>query len=109
MKKKRNTRRPFTSPLPWLLAALVGVGLAVGIDTALRRALLRPAVISAYGVSICGVSHHVVLIYGDGRQRIVKGADILTDKETVKAVETLPENKAAAFNVCPKAPPLKIY
>lgn len=69
-----------------------------------------PRVISAYGVALCGVSHHVVLIYGDGRQRIVKGDAIISDKEVVAAVENLPPTKAGAFNICPpKAPPLKVY
>jgi hypothetical protein len=69
-----------------------------------------PRVVSAYGVSVCGLAHHVVLIYGDGRQRIVKGAAIISDKEVTEAVEKLPPAKAGAFNVCPsKAPPLKVY
>lgn len=66
-------------------------------------------VISAYGVGLCGVPHHVVLVYGDGTQRIVKGAQILNDKEALNAAETLPAEKANAINICPKPAELKVY
>lgn len=106
MKKKRKP-----PAVPFILTATLAAfvfGLAPG--ALLRNFGAARQVVSAYGVSICGLAHHVVLVYGDGRQRIVKGEAILSDQEVLDAIEKLPTEKAGAFSVCPpKAPPLKIY
>ncbi len=99
-------------PVPKVLALTMCVScLFLGLSSG---ALLRTygaarQVVSAYGVAVCGVSHHVVLVYGDGRQRIVKGRDILTDEDVRFAVEKLPPEKTGVFNICPPKPELKVY
>lgn len=105
MKKKRKPAFP-------LLTTAIGAALILGIAAGGLARMYGAArqVVSAYGVAVCGLTHHVVLIYGDGRQRIVKGEAIISDKEVTEAVENLPPTKAGAFNICPpKAPPLKVY
>ena len=98
-------------PVPKVLALIVCVmslvtGLAAGALLQLYGSARR--VYSAYGVAVCGSAHHVVLVYGDGRQRVVKGRDIVTDKDVRFAVEKLPPEKTGVFNICPKQE-LRVY
>ena len=94
---------------PLICAVLIGVIFGVASGALLRMYGAARQVVSAYGVAICGSAQHVVLVYGDGRQRIVKGRDIVTDKDVRFAVEKLPPEKTGVFNVCPPKPELKVY
>lgn len=103
MKKRKSA---FPRLTVTFFAALI---LGISAGALLRTYGASQQVVSAYGVAVCQVAAHVVLVYGDGRQRIVKGAAILTDAEVREAVEKLPPEKTGVFNICPKAPELKVY
>jgi hypothetical protein len=103
-KKRKQSDRIFAA-----VAATAALILGTVGGASLFKYGIAQRVVSAYGVALCGVSHHVVVVYGDGRQRIVRGRDIATDKEVQEAVERLPDENANAVSLCPKAPPLQVH
>lgn len=99
--RKKKTLRPFF--------LTVGIGAALLVSGLVSFWARSNPLISAYGVRLCGTPHHIVLIYRDGTQRIVKGPEaIAADKEVAEAVE-MPADRTSAVNLCPAQEPPRVF